>query len=68
MTDGGILIIKELAAYLKIAGKTVYRFASEGRLPGVKVEGAWQLRRSEIDQWTKEQSIGGKNESGAETE
>lgn len=51
-----ILTVKELAAYLKIAEKTAYRFAFEGRLPGFKVGGAWRFRKSEIDQWTKEQS------------
>ena len=38
MTDDEILTVKELAAYLKIAEKTAYRFVSEGRLPGFKVE------------------------------
>jgi excisionase family DNA binding protein len=68
MSDDEILTVKELAAYLKIAEKTAYRFASEGRLPGFKVGGAWRFRKSEIDQWTKEQSTGGKNESGTKAE
>ena len=49
MTDDEILTVKELAAYLKIAENTAYRFASEGRLPGFKVGGAWRFRKSEID-------------------
>jgi hypothetical protein len=64
MTDNEILTVKELAAYLKIAKKTAYRFASEWKLPSFKVGGAWRFRKSEIDQWIKEQSTGGKNESG----
>jgi len=60
MTDDEILTVKELAAYLKIAEKTVYRFASEEKIPGFKVGGTWRFRKSEIDQWTKEQSTGGK--------
>ena len=57
MTEDEILTIKELAAYLKIAEKTAYRFASEGKLPGFKVGAALRFRKSEIDQWTREQSI-----------
>ena len=64
MTDNEILTVKELAAYLKIAEKTAYRFTSERRLPGFKVGGAWRFRKSEIDQWIKEQSTGDRNESG----
>lgn len=56
MTNDEILTVKDLAAYLKIAEKTAYRFASDGLIPGFKVGGAWRFRKSEIDQWIKEQS------------
>jgi len=62
MTDDEILTVKELAAYLKIAEKTAYRFASGGRLPGFKVGGAWRFRQSEIDAWIKEQEHRSKDE------
>ena len=55
MTDDEILTVKELAAYLKIAEKTTYRFASEGKVPGFKVGGAWRFRKSKIDRWISEQ-------------
>ncbi|MBF4405022.1 DNA-binding protein, partial [Vibrio anguillarum] len=35
-----ILTLKEVAAYLKLAEKTAYRLASEGKLPGFKVGGS----------------------------
>ena len=47
--------MKELADYLKIAEKTAYRFASEGKVPGFKVGSAWRFRKSEIDRWISEQ-------------
>lgn len=50
-----ILTIRELADYLKIAEKTAYRFASEGKVPGFKVGSAWRFRKSEIDRWISEQ-------------
>ncbi len=63
MTDDEILTVKELAAYLKIAEKTAYRLAFEGKLPGFKMGGAWRFRKSVIDQWIKDHSTGGKNGS-----
>ncbi|HAU1368099.1 TPA: helix-turn-helix domain-containing protein [Legionella pneumophila] len=57
MTDSDIMLIKELANYLKIAEKTAYRFASEGKIPGFKVGSAWRFRKSEIDQWIKNQEL-----------
>lgn len=55
MNDDDIMLIKELANYLKIAEKTAYRFASEGKIPGFKVGSAWRFRKSEIDFWIKNQ-------------
>lgn len=68
MSDDEILTIKELASYLKIAEKTAYRFVSEGRIPGFKIGGSWRFRKSEIDQWTKEQSRGGRYDSSTKAE
>ncbi|MEM9470005.1 MAG: helix-turn-helix domain-containing protein [Pseudomonadota bacterium] len=50
-----ILTIKELASYLKMAEKTLYRLASNGDVPGFKVGGAWRFRKSEIDKWINKQ-------------
>ena len=55
MPDDDIMTVKELADYLKIAEKTAYRFASEGKVPGFKVGSAWRFRKSEIDRWISEQ-------------
>ena len=59
MPNGDIIIIKELADYLKIAEKTAYRFASKGKVPGFKVGSAWRFRKSDIDEWIKRQSDAG---------
>ena len=55
MENQNIFTIRELAAYLKLAEKTAYRLASDGRLPGFKVGGAWRFRKAEIDRWIKQQ-------------
>ncbi len=61
MSDEGILTMKEVAEYLKIAEKTAYRFALEGKIPGFKVGGAWRFRKSEIDRWISEQEKKGED-------
>lgn len=55
MPNEGILTVKELAEFLKIAEKTAYRFASQGKVLGFKIGSAWRFRRSEITRWITEQ-------------
>ncbi len=55
MADDEIFTIKEVANYLKLAEKTAYRLASEGKLPSFKVGGSWRFRKSKIDHWIREQ-------------
>lgn len=59
-----ILTIKEVAEYLKVTERTLYRLAQEGRIPAFKVGVAWRFRRSDIDSWIKAQSK--PNSSGEE--
>lgn len=46
-----ILTLKEVAAYLKLAEKTTYRLASEGKLPGFKVGGSWRFKEDDLEKW-----------------
>lgn len=54
MTDQ-ILTLQEVAEYLKLAEKTAYRLAAEGKLPGFKVGGAWRFKREDLEAWIEEQ-------------
>ena len=51
-----ILTIDEVASYLKVAERTVYRLAAAKKIPAFKVGGAWRFSRVEIDQWIRKQS------------
>ena len=62
MTDD-ILTLKEVAEYLKLAEKTAYRLAAEGKLPGFKVGGSWRFKREELERWIEKQS---REKSGSE--
>ncbi|MCY9826981.1 MULTISPECIES: methylation-associated defense system helix-turn-helix domain-containing protein MAD1 [Vibrio] len=50
-----ILTIKDVAAYLKVAEKTAYRLASEGKLPGFKVGGSWRFKLKDLEAWIESQ-------------
>lgn len=54
MTDD-ILTLKEVAAYLKLAEKTAYKLAAEGKLPGFKVGGSWRFKREDVLKWIEDQ-------------
>lgn len=59
MTDQ-ILTLREVAAYLKLAEKTAYKLAAEGKLPGFKVGGSWRFKDSDIERWIEEKKSEGK--------
>ena len=61
MTDE-ILTLKEVAVYLKLAEKTAYRLAAEGKLPGFKVGGSWRFKRDDIVAWIADNTTGKKNQ------
>lgn len=49
-----ILTLKEVAAYLKLAEKTAYRLAAEGKLPGFKVGGSWRFKKADVENWIEQ--------------
>lgn len=44
-----ILTIKEVADYLKVNERTIYRLAAGGELPGFKVGNSWRFKQSELE-------------------
>jgi excisionase family DNA binding protein len=51
-----ILMIKDVAEYLKVTERTIYRLAAAKKIPAFKVGGSWRFSRGDIDSWIKEQS------------
>lgn len=45
------MTVKDVAGYLNVNEKTVYRLAQRGELPGFKVAGAWRFKPSDLDEW-----------------
>jgi len=50
-----VLTIKEGAALLKLAEKTVYAMAAAGEIPAFKIRGQWRIKRADLDQWIEGQ-------------
>ena len=47
---GHILTCKELAEYLKLTEVTIYKYAKEGKIPGIKLGGRWRFDKDKIDE------------------
>lgn len=54
-----ILTIREVAEYLKVTERTLYRLVQDGKLPAFKVGNSWRFRREDLERWISEQSRGG---------
>lgn len=50
-----IMTVKDVAEYLKVNERTVYRMANAGKLPAFKVGASWRFKLSDIEQWIEEQ-------------
>jgi len=50
---GEILTAKELAEYLKLTEVTIYKYVSEGKIPGIKVGSRWRFEKDKIDDLMK---------------
>jgi excisionase family DNA binding protein len=64
--DNAIMTIGEVADYLKVTERTIYRLAGAKQIPAFKVGGSWRFSKADIDEWIKKQSIEGLDSSGAE--
>ena len=50
-----IFTLREVARYLKVTERTIYRLAAEHRIPAFKVGGSWRFRQRDLDQWMRQQ-------------
>ena len=49
------MTVRQVAAYLNVNEKTVYRLAQRRELPAFKVAGAWRFKPDDIERWIDEQ-------------
>ncbi len=48
------LTVREVASFLAVDEKTIYRLAQQGKLPGFKVAGTWRFQLRDIQHWIDE--------------
>lgn len=58
-SEAEILTVKQVADYLKVTERTIYRLAAGKKIPAFKVGGTWRFSRADIDAWIKQQSMDG---------
>lgn len=56
--EEGLLTLPELAAYLHLDEKTVYKLVSTGKLPSVGGDRQWQFRKKDVDVWLERELLG----------
>jgi excisionase family DNA binding protein len=54
--DNAIMTIGEVADYLKVTERTIYRLAGAKKIPSFKVGGSWRFSKADIDIWITRQS------------
>jgi excisionase family DNA binding protein len=48
-----IMIVKDVAAYLRVHPATVYRLLRQGKLPAFRVGADWRFRQDQIAAWAR---------------
>lgn len=60
--EGEILTLKQVADFLKVTERTIYRLAAAKKIPAFKVGGTWRFSSTEINQWIQRQQECGKTD------
>jgi excisionase family DNA binding protein len=55
-SDNAIMTIGEVAGYLKVTERTIYRLAGAKQIPAFKVGGSWRFSKADLDKWIEQQS------------
>ncbi|MDH5695201.1 MAG: response regulator [Dehalococcoidia bacterium] len=53
-----LMTVQELANYLRVTKKTIYRLLRRDSIPATKVGRSWRFDKASIDDWLSRQSVG----------
>ncbi len=48
-----MLTIREVADYLSLSQRTIYRLIEEGAIPALKIGGQWRFEQAALEQWVR---------------
>lgn len=57
--ESEILTLAEVARYLRLSKKTIYKMARRGELPAFKAGNHWRLTRHELEEWIRRRTRAG---------
>jgi excisionase family DNA binding protein len=55
-----LMTLEEIADYLRVTEKTVYRMLKKGTIPAIRVGKGWRFEKHTIEEWLKKKTIGTK--------
>ncbi len=55
-----LMTVGEVADYLRVTKKTIYRLLERGKIPATKVGNQWRFKKSSLDDWLQRSSVGAK--------
>jgi len=53
-----LMTVEEVASYLRVTERTIYRLLKRGRIPATKVGHQWRFDKDAIDEWLHQHSVG----------
>src|SRR3989304_6214729 len=60
-----LMTLEEVANYLRVNEKTIYRLLNDGAIPAMKIGHLWRFKVSEINEWLDQKAV--KNVKGNKT-
>ncbi len=54
--SGRLMTVHEVAMYLSVTERTVYRLLKEHKLPALRVGGQWRFKAQMIEEWMQKES------------
>ena len=55
-----LMTVEEVARYLRVTKKTIYRLLKQGRITATRVGHQWRFNKKSIDEWLHQNSVGTK--------
>jgi len=50
------MTVKDVAAFLSVDEKTIYRLVAKGDIPGFKVLGSWRFQKLDLEEWIQKKT------------
>ena len=51
------MTVREVASFLSVDEKTIYRLVTKGEIPGFKVLGSWRFQPHDLDEWIQVRKV-----------